>query len=83
MLISWKRLLYNKYRFALHPSMFNEKGYVKKIVCKIDDGLDAKPREVLFDNEYVKQYLHRIFVSRLSPSDLDRVIEILKDAKKT
>lgn len=81
--VSWKRLLYNKYRFGLHPLMFTKDGYTKKIICKINNGLEAEPQEILFDNEYVKQYLHRTIVSRLSPADLDNVIELLKDAKKT
>lgn len=83
MVVSWKRLLYNKYRFGLHPLMLTENGYIKKIVCKIDNGLEAEPREILFDDEYVKQYLHRVIISRLSPSDLDKIIKLLKDAKKT
>lgn len=80
--ISWKRLLYNKFRFGLHPSMLSQSGYIKKLVCKIDDDLKAEPREILFDNEYVKQYIHKTIVSRLTPEDLDKIIELLENAKK-
>lgn len=83
MVIHWTKLLYNKFRFGLHPSMLTEKGYKKKLVCRINDGLlSNEPREILFDRQYVVEYLGKNVVSRLKPYDIETINELLKDAEK-
>ncbi|MBF2016293.1 MAG: hypothetical protein IGS23_14030 [Rivularia sp. T60_A2020_040] len=83
MKVHWSQLLYNKFRFGLHPRMFDEGGYEKKIVCSIEGERRTKqPYIVVFDKEYGLEYIRRTLISPLQPYHLETILDLVKDAQK-
>ena len=81
--IIWKKLLYNKFRFGLHPQMLSPEGYRKKIVVAVENTQrEKKPYTVVFDREYVVEYLKRTVINPLNPMDAETIIELISDATK-
>ncbi|NJM19270.1 MAG: hypothetical protein HC907_11515 [Richelia sp. SM1_7_0] len=83
MKVHWSELLYNRFRFGLHPAMFDDGGYEKKIVCSIRGERRTKqPYTVVFDKEYGLEYIKRFLINPLQPYHLETIVDLVKDAEK-
>jgi hypothetical protein len=82
--VSWKDVLYNKFRFGLHPAMLSNNGYRKKTVCPlIATGKMAQPCTVVFDREYAKAYIKKNIIDKLQPLDIESIHELIEDAQNS
>lgn len=74
--ISWRELTGNKYNKTLHPAMLSDRGYTKQTgIRKIGD-IEKTVFNVVYDGEYVIEYLEKMVLLKLRTVDLEELIEV-------
>lgn len=74
--ITWRDLTGNKYNKTLHPAMLSEQGFMKQVSIRRIGDVKKTVFRVVYDRDYVVEYLEKKIVKNLAAVDLCELIGI-------
>ena len=78
--VHWSELFGNKTNKGLHPAMASERGYVRQTRTKLIDSPVAGVYNVVYDKDYLSEYMFIKICKPLFVLGKERTLELLEEA---